>query len=99
MSDHLGCAVGRLFSARGWHKTIFGAAHRYFHSVLDCYASDPARWEEGSDRFRATMAAAIAADPQGTGLPATGADAAPAGTAAASRLSRSAGRRGKAAAR
>ncbi len=67
MTDSLGCAVGRLFTARGWHDTEFGAAHRHFHSVLDRYDSDPALWEEGSERFCSSMAAAIAASPREVG--------------------------------
>ena len=67
MIDSLGCAVGRLFTARGWHDTAFGAAHRHFHSVLDRYGSDPALWEEGSEGFRSAMAVAMAASPQAVG--------------------------------
>ena len=67
MTDSLGCAVGRLFTARGWHDTEFGAAHRHFHSVLDRYDADPALWDEGSERFRAAMAAAMAVAPRAVG--------------------------------
>ncbi len=67
MKDFLGCAVGRLFTARGWHDTAFGAAHRHFHSVLDRYDSDPALWQDGSERFRTAMAEAIAASPEAVG--------------------------------
>ena len=42
-------------------------AHRQFHEILADYDSDPKRWEEVAERFRATMTAAIAADPQATG--------------------------------
>ena len=67
MTDALGCAVGRLFTARGWHETDFGVAHRHFHSVLDRYSSDPTLWDEASDRFRAAMAAAMIASARSVG--------------------------------
>ncbi|MCX8255018.1 MAG: EAL domain-containing protein [Beijerinckiaceae bacterium] len=71
MTDSVGCAVGRLFTARGWHETAFGAAHRYFHSVLDRYDVDPSVWEEGSTRFRDAMEAVLIASPRSVGCRAT----------------------------
>lgn len=63
-ADHQNCAVGRLFGVRGWHDTDFGAAHKHFHAVLAGFEDDAARWTEGAERFRAAMAAAIAARPE-----------------------------------
>ena len=66
-TDHVGCPVGRLFGARGWHGTAFGEAHRRFHAALACYEVDPVGFDAAAESFRETMAAAIAADPAGTG--------------------------------
>ena len=62
-ADHLGCVIGELFTARGWHGTPFGAAHEAFHTVLPMYRSDPARWDERAAAFRGAMAEAIALRP------------------------------------
>lgn len=61
--DFDNCVVGRLFTARGWHDTEFGAAHRAFHEVLPRYESEPLRWKQAAEAFHRTMADAIRADP------------------------------------
>ena len=61
--DYTTCVVGRLFTARGWHDTPFGEAHRHFHTVLPVFDKDEARWMEGATRFRDAMAEAISARP------------------------------------
>ena len=64
VKDHENCVIGRLFGARGWRDTEFGAAHAAFHGVLPLYATDESRWRAGADRFRDAMAAAIAEQPK-----------------------------------
>ncbi len=66
-ADHLDCVIGELFTARGWHGTSLGVAHRAFHAVLPLYRSDPERWETGAADFRAAMAEAIATRPDEVG--------------------------------
>lgn len=65
-TDHKNCVVGRLFTARDWHDTDFGQAHKEFHAVLSLYERDEARWKQGAKRFQALMKAAIAANPEAT---------------------------------
>lgn len=57
--DHLNCAIGQLFGARGWHGTKFGTAHRDFHQVLERYAEEPVAFHAYAEAFRAAMVEAI----------------------------------------
>lgn len=63
-TDHVNCVVGKLFSARGWHDTPFGEAHKRFHAVLPFYGAKEKLWTEAADRFREEMARAISERPR-----------------------------------
>lgn len=59
------CEIGRYFSRCGLHDTAFGKAHRQFHRVMTCYATDYPLWKTGAEAFAHTLATAIAEGQEG----------------------------------
>ncbi len=55
------CGIGRYFDRFGLHETAFGLAHKRFHEVMNCYGTDPSRWEQGAEGFASALTQAMRA--------------------------------------